>query len=176
MGVEVPEEDAERRCDSRRSFWSAMSFFRFVVSLESVSSCFFLFVTFFEDAEAEVGGFDDMKAFISARSVSSSSRRGSWYSTTWTPFSLSLMPDQSDSSSSGSSCTGGSSILGFLGSTGRGLNFASNARRNIAWRSSAPESSPEAEEGEGDRDGCSSSARVTRYRFPSAGAMVASWC
>lgn len=179
LGVEVPEEEVERRWDSRSNFWSARSFLRFVASVVSVSSVFlFLFWDneVLVDFEAEVGGLEDMKAFISARSVSSSSRCGSWYSITSTSFSLSLMPDQSDSSSSSSSsfCTGGSSILSFLGSVGRGLNFASKARRNTAWRSSAPESSLEPDEGDGDRDSCSSSARVTRFRFPSAGAIILS--
>lgn len=102
------------------------------------------------------------------------------YSITWTSLALSssllssLRPDQSDSSSSSSlsSCSSSaSSIRCFLGSSGRGLNCASNARRKMAWRSFASVSS-DSEEGVGDREGCSNSARDTRFLFPSVSAIL----
>lgn len=74
LGVEVPEEEAERRCDSRRSFCRARSFLRLVDSVRSVSSWGF----FLEEVDVvlvlvveEVGGFEDMNVRFAARSFSS---------------------------------------------------------------------------------------------------------
>ena len=114
-----------------------------------------------------------MNFLISAfDALSSSPRCISVYSTTSTPSSSSeLIPDQSSSSSSSSSST--ATCLGFLftGSISIGLNFASNARRKIACRSS-PSDSCESEEGDADREGCSSSERDMRFRLPSVGGIL----
>ena len=94
------------------------------------------------------------------------------------------MPDQSDSASDSSSSVFSNtfSIFGFFGSTSRGLNFASNALRNIAWRSSPSDCSEEELDADGgdagdagreDSSSCISSWRDMRFRFPSAtGAML----
>ena len=174
LGVEVCEADeatAERRCESRSRRWSARSFFRCSESGTSVVLDL-LFGAARTAVVVVLGGLDVMKARSSALDALALAGFVSVYSITSTLASEAeeeelLIPDQSDSSAS--SCSSSSSscctVFCFLGSEGSGANFASKARRKMAWRSSAPLSDPE-DEGDGECDLRARSARATRFRFP----------
>ena len=116
-----------------------------------------------------------MKTFLSSLVVFPRSGREPAYETTWTPLSLSLNPDHSDScarsapaSSSSSPCVYASLTFNADAVAGsKGANFASKASRKRVRESSG--SSPAWPGG----DVGTACTRETRLRFPRADAMAA---